>query len=56
MNFLENIRKKSAFGVISLQYLPFHVQSCASKNCFIKSRLYNYMPQICGVAKKSKTF
>ena len=29
-------------------------QSCASKNIFFKSRLY--MPQFCGVAKKSKTF
>ena len=35
MNIFENIRKKVRMGVISLQYLPFHVQSCASKNCFI---------------------
>ena len=45
--FLKILAKKAELGVIT----QFNIQSCASKSI---SRLY--MPQICGVAKKSKTF
>ena len=53
--FLENIRKKVGFGGnYPLIFTQVSDQSYDSKNNFLKTRLY--MPQICGVAKKSETF
>ena len=53
-NFFENIRKKVRFGGNYPLIFTLSDQSNDSKNYFYKFRLY--MPQICGVAKKSKTF
>ena len=50
-NFFENICKKGRFWVITL---TFQVRAMSPNIIFFKLRLY--MPQICGVAKKSKTF
>ena len=53
-NFLENFRKKVGFGGNYPLIFTLFDQSHDSKNYFLKFRLY--MPQICGVAKKSETF
>ena len=53
-NFLENIRKKVGFGGNYPLIFTLSDQSYDSKDYFLKIRLY--MPQICGVAKKSETF
>ena len=53
-NFLENIRKKVGYGGNYPLIFTLFDQSYDSKNYFFKFRLY--MPQICGVAKKSETF
>ena len=45
--------KRRVLEVITLQYLPFLVLAMSPK-IFLKSILN--MPQICGIAEKSKTF
>ena len=53
-NFLENIHKKGGFwGIYPLIFTLFG-QSYDKKKYYLKSRLY--MPQYCGVSRKSKTF
>ena len=53
-NFLENIPQKGGFwGNYPLIFTPSG-QNYDLKNYDLKSRLY--MPQNCGVSKKSKTF
>ena len=63
MNFYQSVFVKNLFQkhsqkggfwrVITLQYLPFLVLAMSPK-IFLKSILN--MPQICGMAEKSKTF
>ena len=43
----------SGFGVIALQYLPFLARALSSN---LKKNLDYNVPQICVVAKESKTF
>ena len=53
-NFFENIRKKVGFWGNYHLIFTLSDQKYDSKNYFKKFRLY--MPQICEVAKISKTF
>ena len=53
-NFFENIRQKVGFGGNYPLIFTLFDQNYDSKYYFLEFRLY--MPQICGVAKKSKTF
>ena len=53
-NFFENICKKVGFWGNYPLIFTLSDQSNDSKNYFKKFRLF--MPQICGVAKKSKPF
>ena len=53
-NFFENICKKVRFWGNYPLIFTLSDQSNDSKNYFKKFRLF--MPQICGVAKKSKPF
>ena len=50
-NFLENLHKKGTFGVLILYAFWSEI---SLKHSVLKSRLY--MPNNCGVSKKSKTF
>ena len=53
-NFFENIYKKIVFWGNYPLIFTLSDQNYDSKNYLKKFKLY--MPQICGVAKKSKTF
>ena len=53
-NFSENIHKKGEFWGTNPLIFTLSGQRYDSKNYDLKSRLY--MPQNCGVSKKSRTF
>ena len=53
-NFLENIRKKVGFGVITLKYLPFLIKAMTSK--IILKNLDYICHKSVELPKKSETF